>query len=287
MTSSDPSRPLDEEERLVPMRLQKFLARAGVASRRGSENLMSAGRVCVNGQVVTELGSKVDPACDVVTVDGVRVDIARGSVTLMLNKPAGYLTTMSDPFGRPCVASLVPVGQYPGLYPIGRLDKDTTGLLLFSTDGQLGNALLHPAHHVDKTYRACVEGVVSPRMARRLEEGIELEDGMTAPAQVSVERVSGEKSAHPRTQVAITIHEGRKRQVRRMFAALGTPVETLERVRFAHLTLDGLAQGAWRMLDGREVAQLRADAGLSRYNRDKGNNNSAAQEGRTDAGHRP
>lgn len=263
MTSSkEGPRPLSEEERLVPMRLQKFLARAGVASRRGSEDLMTAGRVRVNGQVVTEMGSKVDPAHDVVTVDGVTVDIARGSVTLMLNKPAGYLTTMSDPFGRPCVASLVPIDQYPGLYPIGRLDKDTTGLLLFSTDGRLGNALLHPAHHVDKTYRARVEGVVTPHAAHRLEEGIRLEDGMTAPAQVVIERVSGRDTLHPTSQVAITIHEGRKRQVRRMFAAIGRPVIELERIRFADLTLDGLARGSWRELDAREVAGLCAAAGL-------------------------
>lgn len=120
-------------EAIVPMRLQKFLARAGAASRRGSENLMTAGRVRVNGEVVTELGSKVDPLCDVVEVDGVVVRLFDSSVTIMLNKPAGYLTTMSDPHGRPCVASLVPTDRFPGLFPVGRLDMDTTGLLLFST----------------------------------------------------------------------------------------------------------------------------------------------------------
>ena len=151
-------------EAIVPMRLQKFLARAGAASRRGSENLMTAGRVRVNGEVVTELGSKVDPLCDVVEVDGVVVRLFDSSVTIMLNKPAGYLTTMSDPHGRPCVASLVPTDRFPGLFPVGRLDMDTTGLLLFSTDGELGNSLLHPRYHVDKTYHARVAGIMSHRL---------------------------------------------------------------------------------------------------------------------------
>ncbi|MEF2651197.1 pseudouridine synthase, partial [Slackia piriformis] len=136
-----------EEERIVPMRLQKFLARSGVASRRGSEDLMTAGRVRVNGEVVRELGSKVDPLVDIVTVDGKMVRLSDEPVTLMLHKPAGYLTTMSDPFDRPTVADLVPCDRYPGLFPIGRLDFDTTGILLFSTDGELGNGLLHPRKH--------------------------------------------------------------------------------------------------------------------------------------------
>ena len=151
-------------EQPFPMRLQKFLARAGVASRRGSEDLMTAGRVSVNGQIVTELGSKVDPKVDVVCVDGREVHLEDGSVYLMLHKPKGYLTTMDDPQGRPCVAQLVPRGRYPGLFPVGRLDKDTTGLLLFTTDGDMGQRLLHPKHHVDKTYQAHVAGV--PRRGR-------------------------------------------------------------------------------------------------------------------------
>ena len=157
---SKPLKPNQQQpdERIVPMRLQKFLARAGAASRRGSENLMTAGRVTVNGQVVTELGSKVDPLVDEVAVDGVPVYLAQGPVTIMLHKPAGYVTTMSDPQGRPTVAELVPTDRFPGLFPIGRLDFDTTGLLLFSTDGELGNGLLHPRHHVEKRYLALVNG---------------------------------------------------------------------------------------------------------------------------------
>ncbi len=133
-----PSPAFGADERLVPMRLQRFLARSGVASRRGSENLMTAGRVTVNGVVATELGTKVDPLSDVVAVDGVVVEPSQGSAYLMLNKPAGYITSMSDPHGRPTVAELVPCERFPGLFPVGRLDFDTTGLLLFTTDGDFG-----------------------------------------------------------------------------------------------------------------------------------------------------
>ena len=159
-------------EQPFPMRLQKFLARAGVASRRGSEDLMTAGRVSVNGQIVTELGSKVDPKVDVVCVDGREVHLEDGSVYLMLHKPKGYLTTMDDPQGRPCVAQLVPRGRYPGLFPVGRLDKDTTGLLLFTTDGDMGQRLLHPKHHMSRacptrsTSRVCVAASCSTTVSR-------------------------------------------------------------------------------------------------------------------------
>ena len=179
----------DCESRIVPMRLQKFLARAGAASRRGSENLMTAGRVTVNGEVVTELGSKVDPLVDEVAVDGAVVRLADGPVTIMLHKPAGFVTTMSDPQGRPTVAELVPTERYPGLFPIGRLDFDTTGLLLFSTDGELGNGLLHPKHHVTKRYLACVEGRPTERDLEFLRRGIELDDGPEGGAARHAERL--------------------------------------------------------------------------------------------------
>lgn len=243
--------------RIVPMRLQKFLARAGAASRRGSENLMTAGRVRVNGVVVTELGSKVDPRIDVVEVDGAVVRLDDAPVTLALNKPAGYVTTMSDPQGRPCVADLVPIADHPGLYPIGRLDRDTTGLLLFSTDGELGNAVLHPSHHVTKVYRATVEGgAVGTGAVRHLEEGVLLDDGMTAPADVSVQGRDGDL-----TVLRIAIHEGRKRQVRRMCKAVGHPVVALERVSFGPIALGSLPSGSWRELSAPELAALYAAAG--------------------------
>lgn len=277
----------DFENRIVPMRLQKFLARAGAASRRGSENLMTAGRVTVNGEVVTELGSKVDPLVDEVAVDGAVVRLADGPVTIVLHKPAGFVTTMSDPQGRPTVAELVPTERYPGLFPIGRLDFDTTGLLLFSTDGELGNGLLHPKHHVTKRYLACVEGVPTERELAQLRRGIELDDGPAQPADVrlvaggaarAAERLLEipdavlprssrqyaavcEGRASQRSIVRVGIREGRKRQVKRMLAAIGHPVLALHRDSFGPLELGGLPRGAWRALDADEVAALHTAIG--------------------------
>ena len=236
---------------IVPMRLQKFLARAGVASRRGSENLMTAGRVSVNGEVVCELGSKVDPRKDEVAVDGKVISYPGLPVTLMLNKPAGYITTMSDPEGRPCVAALVPVHTYPGLYPLGRLDAETTGLLLFSTDGELGYRLLHPRYHVVKTYEVEVAGRPSAQSLERLGEGIELDDGMTLPAAIEVLSLGDTCS-----RMNVSISEGRNRQIRRMFEAIGHPVVSLNRSAFGPLTLDGLKKGCWRLLTQEELALL-------------------------------
>ncbi|ACV22002.1 Ribosomal large subunit pseudouridine synthase B [Slackia heliotrinireducens] len=242
-----------QEERIVPMRVQKFLARAGVASRRRSEDLMTAGRVCVNGEVVTELGAKVDPRVDTVTVDGREVRLTDGPVTIMLNKPCGFITTMSDPYGRACVAELVPSDDYPGLFPVGRLDTDTSGLLLFSTDGELGNSLLHPRHHVDKTYEACVQGRISDEALQTLRDGVELDDGVTSPAAVTLVSRSKEKS-----RITLVIHEGRTRQVRRMCQKVGHPVLELHRAQFGPLTLGDLPEGSWRELTKAEVESLRS-----------------------------
>ena len=244
-------------ERLVSMRLQKFLARSGVASRRGSEDLMTAGRVAVNGVVVTELGAKVDPSVDTVTVDGRAVALPGGPVWIALHKPAGVVTTMSDPQDRPTVASLVPVHEYPGLFPVGRLDFDTTGLLLFTTDGELAHRLLHPRWHVEKEYAVVADGVVTPADVERLASGIELDDGPTAPAQVEL------VNAGARSSVRVAIREGRKRQVRRMFSAVGRPVLELHRVSFGPVALGDLAPGSWRHLDETEVEALRAAAGIA------------------------
>lgn len=239
--------------KVVPMRLQKFLARAGVASRRASENLMTAGRVTVNGEVVSELGAKVDPLVDVVEVDGKVVSLCDAPVTIMLNKPAGFITTMKAQSDRPIVADLVPTDRYPGLYPIGRLDADTTGLLLFSTDGELGNRLLHPSHHVPKTYRARLRAMPKPRELDRLRDGVELDDGPTQPAEVEV-------VSHKTPTVRITIHEGRYHQVKRMFEAIGYPVVKLHRERFGALELGSLKPGQWRELTAEEVSSLSAVA---------------------------
>ncbi len=260
------SKQTSQEERIVPMRLQKFLARAGAASRRGSENLMTAGRVRVNGVVVTELGSKVDPTTDVVTVDGREVRLADEAVYIILNKPAGYVTTMSDPAGRPCVASLVPKDQYPGLFPVGRLDRDTTGILLFTTDGEAAQRLLHPSFEKDKHYVALVEGRLSRTAIDRLERGITLDDGPCAPAKV--ERIEADSSLAnavcpkgvPKgcSLVGLTIHEGRKHQVKRMLSEVGHEVIALHRDTFGPLVLKDVKPGKWRQLTADERKRLLA-----------------------------
>ena len=273
---------------MATMRLQKFLARAGVASRRSSEALISQGRVSVNGAVVAEMGTKVDSFADLVEVDGVRVELVCENTTIMLHKPAGFVTTMSDPQGRPTVAELVPVGEYPSLYPVGRLDADTTGLLLFSTDGELGNALLHPRRHVVKRYIALVEGAVSERDLAELREGVMLADGMTLPAEVELlvgknarraaeqlgegdcssgnaRRHTGKNSRRALephgSYVMVGLREGRKRQVRRMLEAVGHPVVALHRASFGPLELGDLDRGQWRELTEGEVSQLKAATG--------------------------
>jgi 23S rRNA pseudouridine2605 synthase len=246
----------DGEERVVVMRVQKFLARAGVASRRGSEDLMTAGRVTVNGVVTTELGAKVDPTCDVVTVDGKVVKAAASPVYIALYKPLGVVTTMSDPQGRTTVAELVPVKQHPGLFPVGRLDYETTGLLLFTTDGELAHRVLHPRWKVEKTYRVLVDGRVAEPELDRLREGVSLDDGVTAPARVSALRLG------LTSYCEIAIREGRKRQVRRMFSAIGHPVLELHRISFGPVMIGDLSKAAWRYLTDDEVRSLRTAVGI-------------------------
>ena len=233
------------------MRLQKFLARAGVASRRHSEELILAGRVRVNGEVANELGTKVDPLVDQVMLDDELVSLGDAPVTIMLHKPAGYVTTMDDPQGRPCVADLIPLETYPGLFPVGRLDFDTTGLLLFTNDGQLGYHLTHPKHKVVKTYVAQVKGRANKKQLRLLAEGVEIQGGMTAPAKVRVlaQREQG-------SVLEIKIHEGRNRQVRRMCSAVNLPVLSLERTAIGAITLGKLPEGEWRLLTEEELAAL-------------------------------
>ena len=245
-----------ENATVYPMRLQKFLARAGIASRRGSENLMTAGRVKVNGEVVTELGSKVDPHLDSVEVDGVLVEWGAKPVSLILNKPAGYVTTMNDPQGRPCVAELVPIEDHPGLYPVGRLDRATRGLLLFTTDGELGHGLLHPSHHVHKTYLARVAGLPTKSDISQLAQGIKLDDGMTAPAEVVLRESDDNTSL-----LQMTIHEGRYRQVRRMCSAIRHECIDLQRISFGPLTLGNIDEGQWRYLTEKETEALQCAAG--------------------------
>ena len=267
---------MTEADKVIPgedhpwtMRLQRFLARAGVASRRGSEDLITAGRVSVNGAVVTELGTKVTLGVDEVAVDGRTVAMGEGPFYLMLHKPAGYLTTMADPQGRPCVAELVPRERFPGLFPVGRLDKDTTGLLLFTTDGDTGNRLLHPSFHVPKRYLALVDGHLADEELEPLRQGITLDDGPCRPAPCAiVDRTSACELWPDDTQtiengtvtpVSIELREGRKNQVKRMFGAIHHPVIRLHRDRMGSLTLGELAEGEWRELEEAEVAALKSD----------------------------
>ena len=230
-------------------RLQKILSRAGVASRRAAEELISAGRVTVNGRVAS-LGDRADPAADAVAVDGVRLGVAPGLVYYLLNKPRGVVTTASDPQGRPTVVDLVPAE--PRVFPVGRLDADTEGLLLLTNDGDLTQRLTHPSHGVEKEYLAEVEGRPAPGALRRLRQGVELDDGLTAPARVSL--------AAPGA-LRIVIHEGRNRQVRRMCDAVGHPVVRLVRVRIGPLRDTRLRPGKWRPLDQKEVRALEAAVG--------------------------
>lgn len=239
-----------------PQRLQKVMARAGVASRRHSEELITAGRVRVNGEVVTSLGVKVDPDRDEIDVDGKRLVTRVPLAYLALNKPAGYITTMSDTHGRRTIVSFLPK-EPVGLFAVGRLDMDTEGLLLITNDGELGDRLMHPRHHVSKTYRAVVSGRPGEPELARLREGVDLDDGRTAPAEVELVAAQGGTSL-----VLITIREGRKRQLRRMFSAVRHPVVSLKRVRFGPIELGEQAQGTIRALSAAEVAELRRDAGL-------------------------
>lgn len=236
-------------------RLQKILARAGVASRRASETLIEQGKVKVNGQVITELGFKADPDQDRIEVEGKLVSLPQ-LVTVLLYKPRGVVTSCDDPQGRRTVMDLVPPS--PGLHPIGRLDRDSEGLLLLTNDGSLTALLTHPRHEVGKTYRAWVQGLPSPQALKQLRDGIQLEDGMTQPAEVREVKLEPE-----RTLLEITIHEGRNRQVRRMCEAVGHPVFRLKRIRLGALGLGELRPGEHRLLTSDEIEQLRAAATVS------------------------
>ena len=234
------------------MRLNAYLARAGVASRRRADELIRAGRVRVNGEP-GELNTAVGKH-DVVDVDGERVERQRLTYVL-LHKPPGVVTTASDPQGRRTVVELVPAE--PRVVPVGRLDVDTTGALLLTNDGDLAHRLAHPRYGVPKVYEADVEGSPSPDALARLRDGIELEDGLTAPAIVRIV-TRGTRAS----RLELTLHEGRKHQVKRMCEAVGHPVRQLHRVRYAELELTGLKPAEWRELTASEVAALRLGVGL-------------------------
>jgi 23S rRNA pseudouridine2605 synthase len=229
-------------------RLQKVLAQVGLGSRRVCEEMIADGRVTVDG-VVAELGRRVDPDTARIAVDGVALSVRPGLVTYLLNKPAGVVSTASDPSGRRTVVDLVPAE--PRVHPVGRLDADSEGLLLLTNDGDLTFRLTHPRFGVEKEYLVAVQGRLRPVEVRRLREGVTLEDGVTAPAKVALVEPGVAR---------ITIHEGRNRQVRRMCAAVGHPVDRLVRIRIGPLTDRSLAPGEWRPLTFNEVRSLAAAA---------------------------
>ncbi len=241
-------------------RLQKILSAGGVSSRRAAESLITQGRVTVNGVTVSQLGSRADIEHDDVRVDGRRVRVAGRRRYLLLNKPRGYLSTRSDPEGRPTVLTLMRgVREY--IYPVGRLDYESEGLVLLTNDGELAARMTHPRHGLERVYEARVRGVPTKAALLRLSRGVSLDERRTAPASVHV-RPSGKGQHQPECLLEISICEGRRRQVRRMCEAIGHPVMRLRRVRLGPIRDRSLKPGHFRDLDAKEVAAIRAAVGL-------------------------
>jgi pseudouridine synthase len=237
-------------------RLQKFLSSAGVASRRQAEKLMLEGRVTVNGKPATELGIKIDPQNDHVKVDGKLVHSERLSYVL-LNKPKGTICTMDDPEGRPKVVDLVR-GVKARLFPVGRLDFDTTGALLLTNDGELANQLMHPSHKFPKTYVAKVKGVPTKENLEKMQTGLYIDGKRTAPAEARIMNVKDKNAV-----IELVLREGRNKQVKRMCQAIGHPVMRLNRPAYGFLAVDGMGPGEWRHLDPQEVELLKKEATVS------------------------
>jgi 23S rRNA pseudouridine2605 synthase len=232
------------------IRLQKYLADAGVASRRKCEELISQGRVEVDGKVVTEPGSKVE-GTEEIKVDGKLIGPGHKKVYILMNKPVGYISSAKDQFSRKTVVDLADTVK-ERIYPVGRLDYDTSGLIILTNDGEFANLLMHPRHEVRKVYRAVIRGMMSEQDIERLEKGVDIGGYVTAPAKVSVIRASKDNST-----VDIEIHEGKNRQVRKMFEAVGHPVRNLKRTAIGTLTLSELEEGQWRHLSKNEVEMLK------------------------------
>jgi len=242
-------------------RLQKILSQAGVASRRLSEELIAQGRVQVNGVTVTEAGTKADPDADEIKVDGRRVRVQKRKRYILLHKPRGYITSRSDPQGRPTVMDLLRgVREY--IYPVGRLDYDSEGLLLLTNDGDLAARLTHPRHEVDKVYAARIRGVPDDHTLERLAKGVTIDGRRTAPAKVRVIEPRGKQAPADQTTIELAIHEGRQRQVRKMFDAVGHPVVRLKRVRIGPIEDPDIPPGHWRDLTPQEIERLYRAAGL-------------------------
>lgn len=236
------------------VRLHKYIASCGLASRRAAEKMIADGRVRVNGEIITTAGTKINPRQDNVQVDNVPVQQKKENKYILLFKPRGTITTVRDPFGRKTVMELLP---YDDIFPVGRLDQDTEGLLLLTDDGELAYRLTHPRFKVRKKYHVWVKGTPAPEKLKLLREGINLEEGSLSPAEVKTVNRKGECCI-----MEIIIHEGKKRQIKRMCFAIGHPVISLKRVGFAFLTLKGLRPGAYRHLKQEEVKRLKHLAGL-------------------------
>jgi 23S rRNA pseudouridine2605 synthase len=245
------------------MQLNKVLALSGVASRRKAVEVITSGRIRVNGATVLKPGTRIDPENDVVLMGGRRLQIRRRFRYVLMNKPAGVVTTVSDERGRSCVMDLIPEGK--GMFPVGRLDRDTEGVLLLTDDGNLAYRLTHPRFGIEKLYQAWVEGGVEEKTVRRLEKGVLIEKGVRASGRLEVV-----KKGTTGTLVRIEIREGRKRQIRNMMQSVGHPVIRLERIRFAGMTADGVRKGSWRMLSPGEVLRLYKTAGLTAENANEG-----------------
>ena len=231
-------------------RLQKLIAQAGICSRREAENIISAGKVTVDGKIIRELGAKADPDKNKICVDGKILTFNTEKIYILLNKPRGYVSTVKDERGRKTILQLLGENFNQRVYPVGRLDLNSEGLIILTNDGDLTNALIHPRFEIKKTYRAKISGTITEEKLDKLRAGIELDDGLTAPAEIYL---LGENF------VEITIHEGRNRQVRRMFAAIGCDVKRLRRIKFANLTLDGLKVGKFRELTAEEISMLKGE----------------------------
>lgn len=233
-----------------PLRLQKFLAQCGIASRRKAEEMIRSGRVQVDGKVVTSMGIKIDPQSQRVLVDNKEARPVDELIYVLVNKPKGYVTTLSDPQGRPIVTSLV--ADIPArLFPVGRLDLDTEGALILTNDGALAQTIQHPSHQVKKTYEALVSGHPGKNALLRLEKGILLEGKQTAPCKVTVLS----RKSH-QTLIKITLHEGRKRQVRKMFEFIGNPVVNLKRIAYGKLFLRKLSPGKYKILNSKDLKKI-------------------------------
>ncbi len=237
------------------MQLNKYIAHCGFTSRRNAEEFVRSGRVSVNGKIIREPGFRVETEKDNVCIDGEKIHLKNRHKYIILNKPGGFLTTSKDDFGRKTVVDLI--GAESRVFPVGRLDRDTTGILLLTDDGELAHRLTHPRYKVEKTYRAWVKGNPARGNIERFKTGVILDDG---------DRVKGDarviKNRQDRSLLEITVHQGKKRQIKRMCKAIGHPVQQLNRIKFGDLTVDGMAEGEWRELTRHEIKKLYDRVGL-------------------------